>query len=567
LSSNTDQGWRAERDGGPFSRLRETLGHVAERFIAPSAPGLWGFLSQIWNRIRTPELALVGILCDSQKTSVEAGRNTGAFAFQINRSSASCIVFESDPASFALLRKSAPRGMLVEHGVASNLNGRAAIPIGKSAHSVGTSLPARRLDDCAFGEIGFIQIDDVDREDEILDGAERILARDRPTLLITMEDRKKSHGIASTVERLTRHGYAGFFLADGKILGISQFYADIDQPSSYRLRRKRYVNRFAFVHTDDPKRIAAFSTGDLAGARRIMDDRPRREFTVAELVGQVYANRRLVMGWVLAGFFCALVYDLRSPRLYSATMTIGHNIHDTGQTANLSGASQLVRNLTGGGDTDGKYQRFLMTLTSNRTARRLDQKIDLLHTLNKDAWDPVNKIWKRPHGLRFEMRQKLNSILGLPTWKPPSVEDLSGYLSRVLTSTQSPTTAGVYRLEVLDRDPQMARTILQDTFAETNEQFREEDRRSAEQSVAYVLKKLSTTTALEDRQALTASLTEAERQLVMINIEPNYVAEPLTDIAVSNGPVRPFVMLALLLGPLMGFFIGVIMALFRRQRP
>ncbi len=516
-------------------------------------------------RVRTPDLALLSILCDPQKTSIEVGAHNGAFAFEATRLSASCIVFEPDIARFSLLRRAAPKGMLVEHGIASNSNGILTVQASGPAQAKPSNIPAKRLDDCSFGEVGYIRIDASGQEDAVLEGATRILSVDRPALLVTLEERNKPYGIGPTVERLAQFGYRGFFLADRKILGISQFYSDIDQPSSDRLRRKRYINRFAFIHESDTRRLAALATGDLASARRLMDVQSERDFTVGELAGQIYAGRHLVGAFVLLGLLAALIYIFETPRLYSATMLIGRNIHDVGQSPGQSGASQLVRSLTGGGDTDDKYQRFLMTLTSNRTAKRLDEKLNLLHVTNKDSWDPVNKVWKRPHGLRFELRERVNRILGLPTWTPPSVEGLSGYLARVLTSTQT-TTAGVYRLQVLDPDPRMARSVLENAFVETNELFREEDRKSAEQSVAYVLKKLLTTTALEDRQALTASLTEAERQLVMINIEPNYVAEPLNDIAVSNGPVRPLVMLALMLGPAMGFFVGVLIALFRRKR-
>jgi hypothetical protein len=567
LSSDVDQSWRSGPVGGLSARLARAAGFITDQVIAPYSPGPLGILGRALERIRTPELALLSILCDPQKTSIDIGASNGAFALEAAGFSASCIAFEPDIARFHLLRKASPRGMLVEHGVAANVNGTITVQTGDPVRNTQFHIPAKRLDDCAFGEIGFLKIDTADQEDAVLDGAVRILAIDRPALLVTLEEKKKPFGIAPTVERLAKMGYRGFFLADRKILGISQFYPDVDQPLSPRLRRKRYIKRFIFVHESDARRLTALSAGDLASARRIMDVHPEREFTVGELAGQIYAGRLIIATCAVLGFLAALAYIFETPRLYSATMTIGRNIHDTSQSAvSQSGASQLVRSLTGAGDTDDKYQRFMFTLTSNRTAMRLERKLDLLHTANKDNWDPVTKTWKRPHGLRFEFDQRLDKLLGLPTWKPPSAEDFSGYLAGVLTYT-STATSGVYRLEVLHREPQMARTILQNAFVETNELFREEDRKSAEQTVAYVNNKLATTTGLEDRQALTANLVEAEHQLVMINIEPNYVAEPLNDLSVSNGPVRPFVMLALMLGPVIGFFIGVLVALFHRQRP
>ena len=69
--------------------------------------------------------------------------------------------------------------------------------------------------------------------------------------------------------------------------------------AAHRLRRKRYIKRVIFVHEADARRIAALSAGDIASARRLMDVRQAREFTLGELVGHTYQRRHLVVVFTL----------------------------------------------------------------------------------------------------------------------------------------------------------------------------------------------------------------------------------------------------------------------------
>lgn len=109
----------------------------------------------------------------------------------------------------------------------------------------------------AVGErpIGFVKCDVEGHEDAVLRGAEALLRRWRPALLIEMEQRHRSGSLASTFEWLLALGYAGYFLTPGGLQHLAEF--DVERHQTGPLARSSngdlpadYVNDFFFAAPD-----------------------------------------------------------------------------------------------------------------------------------------------------------------------------------------------------------------------------------------------------------------------------------------------------------------------------
>jgi FkbM family methyltransferase len=106
-------------------------------------------------------------------------------------------------------------------------------------------VPVRRLDDLGLRDIGFIKIDVEGYETEVLAGASETIVRERPNLLVEIEQRHCSEDVRDVFARIRAMGYRGEFLFEGKVRSIEQFDVRVMQDAANE-RTPRYVNNFAF---------------------------------------------------------------------------------------------------------------------------------------------------------------------------------------------------------------------------------------------------------------------------------------------------------------------------------
>ena len=244
----------------PFS-LEERLKHM---FVPPSLYMTYKAAKE--RRLGEPEFALIPFLCGRDKTSIDVGANVGVWSWAMARHSKRVHAFEPNPKNLSKLRRNL--GGLANatiHGVA--LGDRAGeatlrIPRGAKGHSnQGASLSRiavgddraftalaveqRRLDDCAISHVGFIKIDVEGFEQAVLDGARETIARDRPNLLMEIEEAHTNIPIDDSVRRVEELGYRCLYLRRGTLTPFSLFDAAADHRNSKA--PEDYVFNFIFL--------------------------------------------------------------------------------------------------------------------------------------------------------------------------------------------------------------------------------------------------------------------------------------------------------------------------------
>jgi uncharacterized protein YndB with AHSA1/START domain len=112
------------------------------------------------------------------------------------------------------------------------------------------------LDEYQFTDVSLLKVDVEGHELEVLQGASRTIDRERPVILVEVEQRHISVPIATVFRYITDYGYRGFFWRHGRLWPIAEFASEIHQstPGSHSLiDRKEYVNNFIF--TTRPLRV------------------------------------------------------------------------------------------------------------------------------------------------------------------------------------------------------------------------------------------------------------------------------------------------------------------------
>jgi FkbM family methyltransferase len=217
-------------------------------------------------RALEPELRHVAQLVPTGRTAVDVGAWLGPWTRALSRHAAHVHAFEPQPDLAARLRRVAGARVTVHQAAAGATPGRAQLVVDHAAgrdalaHLVdaggsserGASVEAVdvelvRLDDCELGDVGFLKIDAEGHEGPVLDGAEALLERCRPLVLVEVEQRHLDVPIGAVHARLLDRGWTGWFLRDGAWRPLAQFDLERDQQQWVdHLPDPRYVNNFLF---------------------------------------------------------------------------------------------------------------------------------------------------------------------------------------------------------------------------------------------------------------------------------------------------------------------------------
>ncbi len=229
--------------------------------IAPRL--LWRYRIRKWGALSGErELTLLPRLCDRSKLSIDVGASLGTYTMHLLCYSKGCMAFEARPQQAEALRTLFQGSPVVVEAVGlSNRDGIAELrmtvdDLGRSTLHVENALeavggietirvPIRTLDSYNLSSVGFIKIDVEGHELDVLHGAEATLQRNRPTLLIEVEDRHAPDAVRRVSDHLRNRGYSGSFLLDDALVPMDSFVASEHQ----RVGAVPYINNFIFTPT------------------------------------------------------------------------------------------------------------------------------------------------------------------------------------------------------------------------------------------------------------------------------------------------------------------------------
>jgi FkbM family methyltransferase len=233
------------------------------RTVAPAL--LSSYLRWKWEL--EPEISLLPALCDRNRVSFDVGANWGQYAGALRPVSAGVVACEPIPQLARFLRRSYRDGVRVEQVALSNKNGRAEFMVEKdwgrsSLNGNGNGNGLRplavrleTLDSLAAGPVGFIKIDVEGHEEEVVLGAGQVIVRDRPVLLIEIEERHRPGALTRILAKLSAQGYSAFFLHEGCLHDIARFHltehqnpANVPYESDGQPHNGCYINNFLFIH-------------------------------------------------------------------------------------------------------------------------------------------------------------------------------------------------------------------------------------------------------------------------------------------------------------------------------
>ena len=188
-----------------------------------------------------PCLRLISSLADRKRLAIDVGANVGTYSFFMRRYACRCIAYECNPNLVEMLRYRFGNSIDIRAKAVSDKSGDIELRIPKSnvGHGVGRAtiepknslagnfdgvdeITVRRvtLDDEINEPVGLIKIDVEGHEIAVLRGAQSIIDRDRPTLIIELEDRHNPGCVDSAFSFFAEHNYRIAYLRNRRLTDI-----------------------------------------------------------------------------------------------------------------------------------------------------------------------------------------------------------------------------------------------------------------------------------------------------------------------------------------------------------
>lgn len=241
-------------------------------------PAIFGLLADLRETLPggsddEAELRLLPALCEPDRLAIDVGANYGAYSYPMLGHAGGVLAIEPNPAMLAVLRHRfrhavAAGRMRIEACAIGEADGAATLEVPVEApalasvtasghhppgHLVRHEVTMRCLDGLVDRPVAFIKIDVEGHEGAVLRGARGLIRRDRPSLLIEAEDRHHLGSPAEIRRLLEAEGYAGYFLADGRLCPIARFSPEqhqrrdaLNAAGTARLPGTTYINNFLY---------------------------------------------------------------------------------------------------------------------------------------------------------------------------------------------------------------------------------------------------------------------------------------------------------------------------------
>lgn len=222
-----------------------------------------------WRNVEV-EWLILDRLVDPRRAAVDVGGNHGLYAGRLAQLCRSVHCFEPLPALADHLELVLPRRVRVHRIALSDHAGTATLQVpynasGQELDGLSTletnnaqflAQAGRREVPCVLDRLdavvreptGFIKIDVEGHEPAVLRGAQGLLERDRPTLLVESQRNTNPACPEAVISFLASLGYAGHFYEKGRLRDIAALDPEFHQGED-ALARGTYVNNLIFTGT------------------------------------------------------------------------------------------------------------------------------------------------------------------------------------------------------------------------------------------------------------------------------------------------------------------------------
>lgn len=245
--------------------LQDAWKHWYRRRAVSVAPRVYWRSRFLLRGYEEPELRLLPQLCRPGSTVIDVGANFGMHTYWLSQLSARCVCFEPIPALASALQHGFGDRIELHNVALSDEVGTAELIVPRISPGLSTiesrnrldpraldgaehfHVKKQRLDDFDLRDVSFIKVDVEGHEEAVLRGATQLLERERPTLLLELEERHNPGCIQRVTATLAAHGLEGAVVKDGHVVNLRDFDAVEHQRT---VSEAHYIRNFIFARPE-----------------------------------------------------------------------------------------------------------------------------------------------------------------------------------------------------------------------------------------------------------------------------------------------------------------------------
>ena len=286
-----------------------------------------------------------------------------------------------------------------------------------------------------------------------------------------------------------------------------------------------------------------------------------KEIDVTAILVAIWYRRRRIFVTICATLALAVIYLHFATNYYTASMIIL-------PAQNLSGADRLNSSLGGLASLAGvrlspnnataPFESYLMRINTHETAEAMMRRADIASVVFPNGWDEKKRTWLEKRSVVGDFVAQLRwFVVGRQTlWSPPDAVAMEEFIKQRVGVNRDKDTGSV-TLSFDNKDRNFAihfLTILNQTI---DGSVRAAALRDSEAYIDYISRKLKSVTVTEQRQSLTALLSDEEKKAVLAGSGLPYAAEVFSAPFAPLTPNKPQALLTLVIAIAIGIALGV----------
>lgn len=296
------------------------------------------------------------------------------------------------------------------------------------------------------------------------------------------------------------------------------------------------------------------------------NDTPKDGIDVLEMIQTVREGWLLIVVSSILCIALAIGYLHIAVYKYTASLQVTpaqQNATDRGSSlpSGLGGLASLAGiNVPSTGGTL-QFNLYLESLKTREVADEVAKNQALMRIMFDSEWDEETQSFqRRGSGIASAI---LSAVFGMPptVWTPPNGARVQSLLREKLIIDTDPKKNYLATISFDDRNPEYAIAVLGAVNEAADGLLRRKSLVRAQVYIAYLSRQLSTTTVAEVREAITQSLGEQEKYLMMASSAAPFAAQPFAGPVASMRPTspQPFQIVGVAIGA--GIMLGVALSL------
>jgi len=288
--------------------------------------------------------------------------------------------------------------------------------------------------------------------------------------------------------------------------------------------------------TVEGKEMPYPSSGGIQAERKRIHIGSGREFLILLVI--------TVVTWISSATYLATA----TPK-YTASITIGSAALDSQGSAPPSMSSLGLSLPISLGTASKPTDKYIYIISTPSFAKRLMERGDFAKLIFADRWD--GEEWTAPKGITNTISMWLRELFGYQAWAPPNEIDVSNFLNNNLVLRPDANTDFV-EISFDHRDPEIAAQVLDIVTSEGDRYLKEANEEAYQSQVNFISRRIQESGNLEVVNALRSYLMNVVLNKTLIDESTKYAVRVWGATSISSLPTKPPVLLAALLGFVLG---------------